>query len=113
MLLLVELHVLQDALDEACAVARIVDGEVGTVADDSVLNAQNACKHAVEGAHGDACGSLRTHHAGYALLHLVGGFIGEGKGHYLLRLHPSGAEQIGYLGCQHTCLAAACSCDDK
>ena len=99
----------EDVLDERFAVIGVIDGEVGGKADMAIFPAQNASKDAMEGAHSDTHGRLCSHHGGYALLHLHGSFVGEGKCHDILWPNAHDIHQIGNLGGQNSCFATACS----
>ena len=68
--------------------------------------AQNAVEDAVEGAHPQAGSLFRPHLQGDALLHFLGGFVGEGQSQDVLRCHPLLHQPRDFIG-EHTGLAAA------
>ena len=84
--LLVEVLLLQDALDQRLAVRRVIDREVVREAELFRVPAQDAHAGGVEGAGPDVVG-LVAQHVGEAVLELAGGFVREGDGEDAPGLH--------------------------
>ena len=75
--LVVELHLLDDGLEERTRVGRVVYGEVGTEAQALGIGVKNARKDGVESAHPQSRSHLLAYELCNALFHLVGGLDGE------------------------------------
>ncbi len=90
-LLGVDVEVGHDGLDQALGVVVVVDGEVGTVAQELGVVAQDAHTHGVERAHPHAAGAPGEQGA-QALAHLRGGLVGERDGQDL----PGGHAEVGH-----------------
>ena len=104
------LFVLQPAfgerlLDDVGALRLAVDGEVFLEAAAVGELAQDAHAHAVNGAHPH--GGSAVDHGGEALLHLVGGLVGEGDGEDGGGIDPLLLDEVGDARGQNARLAAA------
>ena len=106
--LVVELHLLDDALHQRAGISLVVDGEVGVEADVLGLSPQDAGKHRVEGAHLQPGGTVLPHQAPYAFLHLAGSLVGKRQRQDIPRCHAP-LQQVGNLIGQHTRLSRPCT----
>ena len=78
--LVVEAEALDHILDDAPAVLRVIDGEVGGVIDPLALDPEDAGKDGVEGAHPDVARLGLAYNLADAALHLARGLVGEREG---------------------------------
>ena len=118
--LVVELHLLDDALDEREGVGGIVYGEVVAIAQPVGIGPQDARENRVERACPKPRSRLDTHHLGDTAFHLVGRLVGKGQRQQpvggiphlqevsnLVGKHPSlsrpgtGNHQFGSLGIEY------------
>ena len=106
--LIVELHLLDDALEQTLRVGLVIDGEVGSKAYMLSLGPQYAQKHAVEGAHPQVASPVLAHPTTYAFTHLACRLIGKCECQYAPRLQAQ-FHQVGHLIGEHTGLARPCT----
>ena len=102
--LVVETHCLDDILNERPAVGLVIDSVVGTVSDACRLDAQNLGEDGVERSHIELTGCFIANNLAYAVFHLAGSLVGEGKGKDSPWLHAL-LQEISYLVSQHARLA--------
>ena len=106
--LIVELHLLDDALEQTLRVGLVIDGEVGSKANMLSLGPQYPQKHAVEGTHPQVASPMLPHPASYALTHLACRLIGKCECQYAPWLQAQ-FHQVGHLIGEHTGLARSCT----
>ena len=102
--LVIQLHILDNGLDQVLAVLLVIDGKVGGVAYLIGLRAQNTAEYAVERTHPEITGTVLSHSRCYALFHLSCRLVGKGQGQYGPWLH-SLLQQMGNLVCEYTCFS--------
>ena len=76
--LVVQLHFLDDALQEALRVGSIVDGEIGCKADGLCLDTENTGEDGVKSPHPQIACPI-AYLTGNAFLHLTGSLVGKGQ----------------------------------
>ena len=99
--LIVELHLLDDGLEQALRVGLVVDGEVGCKPDVLGLGSQNTQEHTVEGTHPQVASTVLAHTLTYAVAHLTCRLIGEGEGQDAPRLQAQ-FHEVSHLVGEHT-----------
>ena len=77
--LVIELHLLDDGLDQGAGVGLVVDGKVGAKTQTTRFASQYAAEERVEGAHPESSGGCRTNNLLDTLLHLGGCLLGKGQ----------------------------------
>ena len=107
--LVVQLHLLDDTLDQRPRVGLVVDGEIAVEADDFRLGTQDAGKDRVERSHLQPHGPLLPYQPTDTLLHLACRLIGKGQRKNIPRSHIVMVQQVSNLVGQHTGLARACT----
>ena len=102
---LVQVHFLDDSLDQTFTVGSIINSEVSAETDAFVLVMEDTKEDGVEGAHPQVLSSFHTYLLGYALFHLSCSLVGESKGENVPRVVFLLLKQIGYFVGQYACLA--------
>jgi hypothetical protein len=111
-LLVVDVEVLQQALDRRQLVGRIENLELRRQPGLAVVRAQEAVAEAVKGADPHAAGIDRQHRR-QARLHFLRRLVGEGHRQNALRPDLPGRDQPGDARGQHARLAAAGTGEDQ
>ena len=75
----VELHLLDDGLDQGAGVGLVVDGKVGAKTQTTRFAPEYAAEERVEGAHPESSGGCRANNLLDTLLHLGGCLLGKGQ----------------------------------
>ena len=102
--LVIELHLLYNALYKTARVALVVYCKLRIIAQVVSLATQYFREHRVESTHPKHCGSTLAHPCGNSLFHFTGSLVGKGKSQYRPRL-ISMFQQVGYLIGEHTSLS--------
>ena len=102
--LLIELHLLDDALDKTSRIGLVVYSELRCIPYVMRLATQYLGEHRVEGTHPKHGCSTLTHTRGNTLLHLTRSLVGKGEGKDGPWLEAV-FKQIGNLVCKYTGLA--------
>ena len=110
--LLVKPHLFDDGTNQALAVRRIVDGELGRKADMGRLGTKNTGKNRMERTHPKESCTLLAHLPGNTLLHFTGSFVSESQCQDIPGI-VTVLEQIGYLISEHTRLSGTGTGDDQ
>ncbi len=77
---LIELHFLDDGFEQAFGIGRVVDAEIGRVAESGGFHTQNAQEQRVESAHPQARGRTGIHQFGHTFFHFTRCLVGKGQG---------------------------------
>ena len=107
-----EVHLLDDGLDKVLGVRCIVDGEIRGKTDPVGFGTQDAGENRVEGAHENFPAFPAGHHLPDAFAHLLGSLIGE-RQRQNARGFDALFDHIGDARGEHTRFARAGSGDDK
>ena len=86
--LVVETHALDDVLQQAAAVLRVVDGEVSRVVDALAFHPKDAGEDAVKRPHPEVARLALPDEGADAVLHLLGRLVRERQGQNRERIHP-------------------------
>ena len=105
--LVVELHFLDNALDQALGVRSIVNGKVGREADGLRLGAENTREDGMESTHPQIACPL-SYLTADTLLHLSGGLVRKGQRQDVPRVIPL-VHEMGNLVGKYTSLSRACT----
>ena len=108
----VEVEVADHITGQPHGIGLVVDGERRRVAEQLAVAAQDADAGRVEGGHPHLLGH-RAHQGGHAVLHLVGGLVGERDGQDLERRDAPLADEEGDAVGEHPGLARPRSGDDQ
>ena len=106
--LFVQPHLLDDGADQAFAIRRVINGELGGESDVLCFGTENAGKDGMESAHPQIARPLHTYLAGYTFLHLTRCLIGKGQCQDVPRLIAV-LQQISNFISQDTCLSRTCT----
>ena len=106
-LLGIQPHLLDDALDQRFGVVRVVDGDVGGESDLLGLHPEDAVEDGVESAHRDRLGQVAADQVHDTLAHLRRGLIGESQRQNPVRTDVINSQHVGDAVGQHTGLTGA------